>query len=131
MNSSYALSSAPPFDLRKSENETVFIAANIIDGNLISGSWGESLIGLVEAIGTERVWVSVFGGPRDALDLLREKLDGVGVERERVWIVSEEEEPLDALLEFPPLDPEEFVFRPPRVLNLFRVFFVSGVFLSD
>jgi len=95
LNSSYALSSAPPFDLRKSENETVFIAANIIDGNLISGSWGESLIGLVEAIGTERVWVSVFGGPRDALDLLREKLDGVGVERERVWIVSEEEEPLD------------------------------------
>lgn len=97
-NDSYNLSSAPPFDLSKSANETVFIAANIIDGDLISGAWGDSLLELVERIGKDRVWVSVYGGPVDALRGLEERLagsGGVGVERERVWCVSEEEEKVD------------------------------------
>ncbi|PVH80080.1 glycosyltransferase family 69 protein, partial [Cadophora sp. DSE1049] len=76
-------------------NETVFIAANIIDGDLISGAWGQSLLELVESIGKERVWVSIYGGPTSALRGLEKRLLGAGMERERMWCVSEEEEPLD------------------------------------
>lgn len=38
------------------------------------------------------MWVSVFGGPRDELRGLEERLLGVGVRRERVWVVWEGEE---------------------------------------
>lgn len=71
------------------EKETVFIAANIIDGELISGAWGRGLLEFVELIGKERVYVSIYGGPRDKLELLAGML-----ECEHSF-VSEEMQPLD------------------------------------
>ena len=71
-------------------DETVFIAANIIKGDLISGAWGKSLLELVEEIGRDRVFVSIYGGPTKELRELEEKLEGVNKN-----IVSEEEEPID------------------------------------
>lgn len=55
----------------------MFIAANIVDEQLIDGFWGDNLVALVEAIGKERVFVSVYGGPKDALKRLNERLPGV------------------------------------------------------
>jgi hypothetical protein len=57
------------------KDDTVFIAANIIDGELINGAWGRSLLQLVEMIGQERVFVSIFGGPTDALAEFAQKLE--------------------------------------------------------
>jgi hypothetical protein len=68
----------------------VFIAANIVDDKLIRGEWGESLRGLVELIGRERVAVSVYGGPKVALESLGERLGDV-----QKFLVGEEEEPLN------------------------------------
>ncbi|KAH8653213.1 cryptococcal mannosyltransferase 1-domain-containing protein, partial [Tricladium varicosporioides] len=56
------------------DGETVFIAANIVDAGLIEGAWGDSLAELVELIGRERVYVSIFGGPTDALRTLDSRL---------------------------------------------------------
>ncbi|KAH7348374.1 cryptococcal mannosyltransferase 1-domain-containing protein [Rhexocercosporidium sp. MPI-PUGE-AT-0058] len=89
-NTSYHPSTAPPFSLEQSANETVFIAANIIDGDLITGAWGRSLVELVEAIGRKRVFVSVYGGPKGALGELERMLG-----RCEMRIVSEEDEGLD------------------------------------
>ncbi|KAJ8068039.1 hypothetical protein OCU04_003617 [Sclerotinia nivalis] len=58
-------------------DEKVFIAANIVDSELIDGLWGDHLVALVEAIGKERVFVSVYGGPKDSLERLNERLHGV------------------------------------------------------
>ncbi|CAD6444960.1 de897cf1-be89-4430-bd77-6c5e4acd2183-CDS [Sclerotinia trifoliorum] len=58
-------------------DERVFIAANIVDPNLIDGLWGDNLVALVEEIGKERVFVSVYGGPKDSLKRLNERLHGV------------------------------------------------------
>lgn len=52
----------------------MFIAANIVDAGLIEGAWGDSLAELVELIGRERVYVSIFGGPTDALRTLDSRL---------------------------------------------------------
>ncbi|KAH9210780.1 cryptococcal mannosyltransferase 1-domain-containing protein [Leptodontidium sp. 2 PMI_412] len=89
-NASYDPSSAPVFSLSATANETVFIAANILDGELITGAWGRSLVQLVDGIGRERVFVSVYGGPRGALKELERMLGEV-----EMRIVSEEEEGLD------------------------------------
>ncbi|KAH6712546.1 cryptococcal mannosyltransferase 1-domain-containing protein [Leptodontidium sp. MPI-SDFR-AT-0119] len=89
-NASYDPSSAPVFSLSATANETVFIAANILDGELITGAWGQSLVQLVDGIGRERVFVSVYGGPRGALKELERMLGEV-----EKRIVSEEEEGLD------------------------------------
>ena len=62
-NSSYT--NPPPFAI--DTQETVYIAANIIDGDLIKGPWGKSLLELVDLIGKDRVFVSIYGGPTDAL----------------------------------------------------------------
>ncbi|KIN01681.1 glycosyltransferase family 69 protein, partial [Oidiodendron maius Zn] len=44
----------PPF--HPSADETVYIAANIIDPTLIDGAWGKSLLDLVDLIGKDRVY---------------------------------------------------------------------------
>ncbi len=75
-NASYSLSAAPTFN--PSSTETVFIAANIIDGSLITGAWGKSLLELVESIGSERVFVSIYGGPTSALRQLEDMLECEG-----------------------------------------------------
>lgn len=77
----------PPF--HPSADETVYIAANIIDPTLIDGAWGKSLLDLVDLIGKDRVYVSIYGGPTDALKRLEEKLP---CEKS---IVSEELDPID------------------------------------
>jgi hypothetical protein len=85
LNTSYLY--PPPFDVPA--NETVFIAANIVDAELINGAWGQSLIDLVELIGPEKVHVSIYGGPPDALQGLEKRLP---CEKS---IVSEKAEPVD------------------------------------
>lgn len=76
-----------PFQINR--EETVYIAANIVNGDLIRGDWGNSLKGLVELIGEERVYVSIYGGPKDALlELAR----GLNCEKR---IVPQEDDPID------------------------------------
>jgi hypothetical protein len=89
-NGSYLSSSAPKYDVQfqKYKDERVFIAANIIDEELIRGAWGRSLLQLVERIGKERVFVSVYGGPKAALLELEQMLE---CEKS---IVAEEDEPI-------------------------------------
>lgn len=70
-NASYT--NPPPFTPHP--NETVYIAANIIDGDLIKGPWGASLLDLVDEIGKDRVYVSIYGGPTDALKHLESLLE--------------------------------------------------------
>lgn len=41
-------------------NEQVLIASNIIQAHLIKGSWGPSLIRLVEMLGPDNVYVSIY-----------------------------------------------------------------------
>lgn len=41
-------------------NEKVFIAANIVDESLIRGSWGNNLLSLVDLLGEENVFVSIY-----------------------------------------------------------------------
>lgn len=69
-NASYT--NPPPFTLDR--HESVYIAANIVDGDLIKGPWGQSLLQLVDLIGKDRVFVSIYGGPSDALKELEAKL---------------------------------------------------------
>lgn len=69
--------------------DKVFIAANIIDGDLMTGPWGDSLVDLVNLIGKDRVYVSIFGGPTHALEHLSDRLD---CDKN---LVSEELHPLD------------------------------------
>jgi hypothetical protein len=57
----------------------VVIAANIINEDLIRSLWGESLLELVDILGPDNVFVSIYennagNGTRDALYELREKL---------------------------------------------------------
>ena len=67
----------------------MFIAANIVDGHLIRGPWGKSVRELVELLGKERVFVSVYGGPKEAL---HEFAQSLSCEHE---IVIEDEHPVD------------------------------------
>lgn len=41
-------------------NEKVFIAANIVDVELIKGTWGQSIIKLVEILGEDNVFLSIY-----------------------------------------------------------------------
>ena len=41
-------------------NEKVFIAANIVDEELIRGAWGERLLELIDVIGEDNVFLSVY-----------------------------------------------------------------------
>jgi hypothetical protein len=87
-NGSYLDSHARKFEINP-KGESVYIAANIIDGDLITGAWGRSLLQLVDLIGKERVFVSIYGGPASALKQLR------GILECNSALVSEEEHPLD------------------------------------
>ncbi|KFY17521.1 hypothetical protein V492_00616 [Pseudogymnoascus sp. VKM F-4246] len=84
-NASY--SNPPPFAIPRDEN--IYIAANIISADLITGAWGDSLKDLVNLIGKERVHVSIYGGPTAALKSLESKLDCDNS------LVSEEDDPID------------------------------------
>lgn len=60
-------------------NEKVFIAANIINEDLIRGSWSASLLSLVELLGQDNVFVSIYendsgNGTSSALQDLRSQL---------------------------------------------------------
>ena len=105
-NASYI--NPPPFLL--DDQETVYIAANIIDADLINGAWGKSLLGLVDLIGKERVFVSIYGGPADALKELEAKLP---CEKS---IVSQDADPIP-LNEIPPATPDGVAMREPLPLN--------------
>lgn len=84
-NPSYT--SPPAFSIP--EDERVFIAANIVNDELVRGVWGQAIIDLVELIGPEKAYVSVYGGPTEALQEFRKQL------RCNSSIVSEAIEPLD------------------------------------
>ncbi|ESZ92644.1 glycosyltransferase family 69 protein [Sclerotinia borealis F-4128] len=73
LNASYT--NPPKFSIPS--DEKVFIAANIVDAKLIDGLWGDNLVALVDAIGKERVFVSVYGGPKNSLVRLEGRLHGV------------------------------------------------------
>lgn len=102
-NASYT--NPPPFSIPPNEN--VFIAANIIDENLLTGHWGKSLEGLVHLIGKDRVFVSIYGGPASALRVLDSKLPC------NKSLVSQEEDPvlIDSLPHISLLDGELKVKR--------------------
>ncbi|KAI9826284.1 MAG: hypothetical protein M1832_000201 [Thelocarpon impressellum] len=60
-------------------NETIFIAANIIDEDLIRGAWGRAVLDLIGLLGEENVFLSIYendSGPRttDALRDLEQKV---------------------------------------------------------
>ncbi|KZF19248.1 glycosyltransferase family 69 protein [Xylona heveae TC161] len=60
-------------------NEKVFIAANIVDADLIRGAWGQAVIGLIDELGAENTYLSIYendSGPetREALAELRQKV---------------------------------------------------------
>lgn len=103
-NASY--NNPPPFQVNP--REKVFIAADIVDGHLIRGPWGQSVRDLVDMIGKENVFVSVYGGPKDALHEFARSLD---CEHN---ITAEEEAPVD-LNSLPkvvlPTNGKEFVKR--------------------
>ncbi|KAI2375544.1 hypothetical protein LOY91_002172 [Ophidiomyces ophidiicola] len=61
------------------ENEKIFIAANIINEELIRGPWGTSLLELIDILGEQNVFVSIYEndsgiGTRNALRELQKKL---------------------------------------------------------
>ncbi|KAI6247445.1 hypothetical protein HI914_04535 [Erysiphe necator] len=86
-NGSYTESNAPKF--MPDAQEKVFIAANIADGDLIDNSWGPSLLSLVDLIGVDRVYVSIYGYPTAQL------LQLAGMLKCEHNIVSEELEPIN------------------------------------
>ena|SRR5579862_5296131 len=59
--------------------EKVFIAANIIDEDLIRGAWGQAVLGLIDLLGEKNVYLSIFEndsgeGTREALVELSRKV---------------------------------------------------------
>jgi len=55
--------------------EKVFIAANIVDEELIRGAWGDRIVQLVELLGEDNVFLSIYEndsgeGTRAALQAL-------------------------------------------------------------
>lgn len=60
-------------------NEKIFLAANIINEELIRGPWGSSVLELINIVGEENVFVSIYendsgNGTRDALEAFQRKL---------------------------------------------------------
>jgi hypothetical protein len=92
-NVPYADSKAPKFEVNR--EETVFVAANIIDGDLVRGAWGDRIVELVQSIGVEKIYVSIYGGPTDALKELDGRLEKVGLRDGNRKLVSEEVMPVD------------------------------------
>jgi hypothetical protein len=66
-------------------NETIFIAANIIDADLIRGAWGRAVLGLIDLLGTENVFLSVYENDsgQDTTEALRQF--GKNVRCESSW----------------------------------------------
>jgi hypothetical protein len=65
---------------RNERGEKVFIAANIVDEDLIRGEWGRQIVELVELLGEENVFLSVYEndsgeGTRSALRELGETVN--------------------------------------------------------
>ena len=63
-------------------NEKIFIAAALYDpgGTLVGGDWGNAILDLVDLLGPDNVYVSVYENDADsaantALDKLKDKLD--------------------------------------------------------
>lgn len=59
--------------------EKVFIAANIVDKDLIRGAWGDAILGLIDIIGPENTFLSIYendSGPetKEALKELEAKV---------------------------------------------------------
>ena len=56
------------------KNERVFIAANIIDSNLIRGAWGKAVLELIDIIGNGNVFLSIYENDsgEDTKEALRE-----------------------------------------------------------
>lgn len=53
-------------------NEQVFVVAAIVDADLIRGAWGEAILDLIAAIGTENAFVSIYNndsGPETSIAL--------------------------------------------------------------
>lgn len=42
------------------KNEKIFIAANIIDADLIRGTWGKAVLSLIDLLGEKNVFLSVY-----------------------------------------------------------------------
>jgi hypothetical protein len=71
-------------------NERVFIAANIVDKDLIRGTWGKSLVHLIDIIGHENVFLSIYendSGPdtRKALQELAAKVKSTLKKSQPSW----------------------------------------------
>jgi hypothetical protein len=70
----------PHYSGKNERSETVFIAANIVDADLIKGEWGLRVAELVNLIGKENVYLSVYENDsgeetKNALKGLREKVN--------------------------------------------------------
>lgn len=74
-NPSYT--SPPPFLVPADEN--VYIAANIVDDDLVRGPWGDALVALTQKFPPGQVYVSVYGGPTSAMEYLSTRLRHHGV----------------------------------------------------
>lgn len=82
---------ATPPPLTYQQEEKTFIAANIVDKDLINGAWGESILALVDLLGPDNTFLSIYGGPSDALDQFRMRVPC------NHTIMSEEEFPIDTM----------------------------------
>jgi hypothetical protein len=65
---------------RNLRREKVFIAANIVDEELIRGTWGERIVELVDLLGRDNVFLSIYEndsgfGTKAALQELKKKLN--------------------------------------------------------
>jgi len=64
---------------KNERGEKVFIAANIVDEELIRGDWGRQIVELVELLGEENVWLSIYEndsgeGTKSALQELKQRV---------------------------------------------------------
>lgn len=65
---------------KNERGEKVFIAANIVDEDLIRGDWGKQLVELVELLGEDNVYLSIYendsgAGTKNALQELKAKVN--------------------------------------------------------
>jgi len=56
-------------------NEKIFVVSSIYDeqGELVSGAWGDAILGLVDLLGPDNVFLSIY--ENDADDKAQEQLD--------------------------------------------------------
>jgi hypothetical protein len=68
--------------------EKVFIAANIIDKDLINGPWGEAVLGLIDIIGPQNAFLSIYENDsgQETKEALRELAAKVKCEYLRIQI---------------------------------------------